>query len=266
MTARRPAPQYRGIQDLGDIIRNTWVLYTSNFRPLFLIALITAPLQMLGAIIQRQVSDDGSASLLSAAVQIPAVLVAIVATASLIHAVNEVADGREAQPGPALDAGFSRFVPLITTNLLEAALAVAALFSFPALAIWWLIRRDATIDGRRDWWLLLPFVLTFYLAGRWIMAAQAVVIEGKQRWSALDTSAGAVRGNWWRVVGILFVVALLLIGPAMLAGASAALPPLAEATISSAIGALILPFSIAAQTLLYYDLQARRTDVTVSAA
>lgn len=259
-TPAPPAPDYRGVQDLGDIVRNTWTLYTSNFRTLFLIALITAPLQMLGAIVGRQVSDDDAATALASLIQIPAALVGLIAIASLVFAVREIADGRETQPGAALDVGFGRFGTIFTTSLLEGALAVAAVFSFPALAIWWLIKRDATIDGRRDWWLLLPLVLTFYLAVRWIMAGQAVVADDKARWSALDASADAVRYNWWRVIGILLVVGLILIGPLLVASASAALPPLAEATIASGISALILPFSVTAQTLLYFDLQARKHD------
>lgn len=255
-----PAPQYRSVQELGDIIRNTWTLYTSNFRTLFLIALITAPLQMLGAIVARQVSDDDAAATLSALIQIPVALVGLIAIASIVFAVGEIADGRETEPGPAIDVGFSRFGAIFTTSLLEGVLIVASLFSFPALAIWWLIKRDATIDGRRNWWLLLPLVLPVYLLGRWIMAGQAVVAGGQARWSALDASAGAVRYNWWRVLGILLVVGLLLVGPLLVASASAALPPLAEATIASGISALVLPFSVTAQTLLYFDLQARRND------
>ncbi len=257
---------YRDEHDLSSVIRNGLGLYAANYRPLFLIALITAPLQMLLAVTQRQVDSEVATAWISAGIQLPLLLVTVIATGAVIHAVHAISGGAAANAGDSLDAGFGRFGALLTTNLLEGVLIAASLLAFIGLPVWWLTHRDATIDGRRDWWLLLPFVLPVYLLGRWIMAAQAVVIEGKARWSALDASAASVRGQWWRVLGIMLVVGLMLLGPALIAAASGALPPLGEATIVATISALTLPFYAAAQTLLYYDLQARRSHDGTGAA
>ena len=130
----------------------------------------------------------------------------------------------------------------------------------PALAVYWLFNRDATIDGQRNWWLaLVPGALAIYLVVRWVFIQQSVVIESGRNWSALDESAILTRGSWWRVLGTLLVVGLIELGPIAIAAAIAqALPPLGAAAITSIVFALVIPFPVTAQTLLYYDLKARK--------
>jgi hypothetical protein len=138
-------------------------------------------------------------------------------------------------------------------------LALASLLAFPFLAAWWLVRRDATIDGRRHWWLVLvPGLLTVYLAVRWAFSQQAVVLARRRNWAGLDTSADTVRGDWWKTLGTLLTVGLLQAGPVVLATASALAHPLVEATVTALVSALVLPFFVAAQTLLWYDLRSRK--------
>ncbi len=260
----------RGTHDLGAIIGYAYRIYIAHFRTLFLIALVTAPLAMLSAVVQRQIASDDAAMWAGVAFQLPEALVGLVASGALIFAVHAISGAALPQAGASLDVGLAKFAALLTSGLLAGVMAFLSLFAFPGLAIWWLLRRNATIDGRRDWWLLLPFVLPFYLAVRWALAPQAVVIGDERNWSALDHSAFAVRGQWWRTLGILLVIALVQAGPLMLVAAAAALPPLAEATVVAVVSALVLPFSVAGQTLLYYDLVARKqthvSDPPVTAA
>lgn len=248
----------RSTHDLGAIIGYAYRVYIAHFRVLFLIALVTAPLAMLSAVVQRQIDSDEAAMWAGLAFQAPEALVGMIASGALIYAIHVISGAEVPQAGASLDVGLAKFGALLTTGLLAGAVALASLFAFPALGIWWLFRRDATIDGRRDWWLLLPFVLTMYLAVRWAFAPQAVVIADRRNWDALDRSAFAVRGQWWRSLGILLVITLVQGGPFMLVAAAAALPPLAEATVVAFVTALVLPFSIAGQTLLYYDLVERK--------
>lgn len=248
---------WRRPRDVGEIIRGAWRLYTSSFVTLFLIALITAPLQLLGVVLLRTVSEE-VAPIVALGLQLPQLAVAVVATGALVHAVHALTGGEQAEPGGSLDAGLSRAIEIFFTAVLAGTLAVASIFAFPALAIYWLFRRDATIDGRRDWFLLVPFVLPFYLLIRWSFYPQAVMITGKRNWAALDESADTVRGNWWRVLGISIAIGIMQLGPLLLAAASSAGPALVEGTATALIGALILPFAITAQTLLWYDLKARK--------
>ncbi len=255
-----PARPLRGRHDLGEIVGYGYRLYFQNFAPLFALALLTAPLQLLSGVIS-QGSDSEAVSTATSFLQFPQILVSLVVTASLVHAVHTITGGEQASFNGALDAAFARFRSMFRTFLLLVGLALAAVLAGPFLAIYWLFKKEATVDGRRDWWLaIVPFALLFYLAIRWAFNAQAVMISSKESWAALDDSADAVRDNWWRVFGILVVVAMIIIGPTLVAGTASNLPPLAASAIIASVSSLVLPFAIIAQTLLYYDLKTRASE------
>ena len=250
----------RGPHDLGEIVGYGYRVYLRDFVPLFLIAATTMPLAMLRVIVQRQFDDAATGQAVASVFTLPAALVTIAATAALIFAVDDVANGNRAEFGRSIDAAFERFWTLLKAALLAGFLAIgAALFAFPFLGIVWLFRRNATIDGRREWWMwLIPGALALYLLVRWLFVPQAVMIDGARNWAALDTSARVVRRRWWRTLGIMVVVGLIEAGPIMVASATMLAPPLVEAITTSAVAALVLPFATVAQTLLYYDLKARK--------
>ena len=252
-----PTKPLRGTHDLGEIVGYSYRLYFTNFAPLFALALLTAPLQLLaGVISQRSNSDAAEAA--TSLLQFPQILVSLVVAASLVQAVHAITGGERASFNGALDAAFERFGPIFRTFLLLIGLALAAALAGPFLAIYWLYNKEATVDGRRDWWLaIVPFALLFYLAIRWAFNTQAVMFSGKENWAALDDSAQAVRGSWWRVFGVLLVVAMIIVGPTLVASTATALPPLAASAIVAGVSSLVLPFAIIAQTLLYYDLKTR---------
>ena len=54
------------------------------------------------------------------------------------------------------------------------------------------------------------------------------------------------------------MIGLIAIGPLMLASSAALLPVLPSTIIISTVVALVIPFILSAQTLLYYDLKARK--------
>jgi hypothetical protein len=95
---------------------------------------------------------------------------------------------------------------------------------------------------------------------RWVLSEQTVMIEGRERWSALDSAAAAVHDRWWRTAGVLVTILLIQLGPLIIAGAATAGPPIVAGGVSSVVSALVLPFVVTAQTLLYYDLKARLHD------
>src|SRR6266571_3258134 len=169
----------RAPHDLGEIVGYAYRLYARDFVALFLIAATTIPLQMLRVIVQRSFDDPTTGQAVASVFTIPAALVTLAATAAVVFAVNEIANGARPEFARSIDAAFERFVSLLTSSLLAGALAVVtALFAFPFLGIVWLVRRDATIDGRRDWWMwLIPGALGLFLIIRWLFVPQAVMIE-----------------------------------------------------------------------------------------
>ena len=250
----------RGEHDLGQIIGFAYRLYARYFATFFAVALVTVPLALLTTVLERRVPASGQSAVSLLAV--PSALVALIAVAAVVVCVHEVTGGTRPEASRALDVSIARFAAVLSTALLMAALAVAALLAVPFLTLWWVVRRDATLDGQRNWWLvLIPGALSIYLLVRWVLSTQAVMIEGRERWSALDSSAVAVRGRWWRTLGILLAIALVEFGPFVISSAAAYAPVLIAAAITSVVAALVLPFGVTAQTLLYYDLKARTHDL-----
>lgn len=247
----------RSEHDLGQIVGYGYRIYGAHFRALFLIALVTAPPQMLAVVLQRQIADDMTAQAVGGLIQVAGALVGIIATGAVIFSVHEITGGTAADAGRALDTAIARAGALITTTLLGGLLAILSVLAFPFLLVLWLFGRGH-VDGRREWWMAcVPFALPIYLGVRWGLSSQAIMIDGQRRWAALDMSAAAVRGYWWRTLGIQLVIGLIAAGPVMVASISTLAAPIVEAVVTSMAGALILPFAAAAQTLLYYDLKAR---------
>ncbi len=251
--------ELRGQHDLGQIVGLSYRLYARNFAPLFLIAAITIPLQLLIGVIQQGSSGEG-AQAAAGLLNIPYAIVGLITSAALIFAIHEATGGAVPEFGRALDGAFERLGALFKASILGGLLAVLSFLAAPALAIYWLFNRQATIDGQRNWWLaLVPGALAIYLVVRWVFVQQSVVIENGRNWAALDESAILTRGSWWRVFGTLIVIGLIELGPlAMAAAIAQALPPLGASALTSMVFALVIPFPVTAQTLLYYDLKARK--------
>jgi hypothetical protein len=237
----RKGVNLRAPHQASEIIGYAYRLYVRHFRSMFLIALTTVPLQMLGAVVQDRVGSDYG-SLASLPIELAGALVTLIASGALIFAVNDIASGQPADFNRSLDAGFERFRVLFSTNLLSGVLTFLSIFAIP----YFLVRR------RLDAACSVP-----YFVVRWNFSPQAVMIEGKQNWSALDASALIVRGRWWRTLGVLVLIVLVAFVPLIAAGSAALLPTLTATTIASVGLALVLPFVMSAQTLLYYDLRSR---------
>ena len=250
-------PDPRAPRTAGRIVGDAYRLYLRNFGALFSIALIVAPLELLTGVLQARYTSDNAQSYIGLLL-VPGALVTLLAVGALTVAVHDTTGGVRPEFGRALDTAFQRFGALLSTVLLVGALGIASLAAVPFLTLWWLIRRDAQIDGGRNWWLVtVPFALTVYLSVRWALATQAVMIEGRDRWASLDSSAAATRGRWWRTLGVILLIAVVQLGPTLLAAAARTAPPIVAGGVTSAVAALVLPFVVSAQVLLYYDLKAR---------
>jgi hypothetical protein len=255
----------RGTHDLGEIVGYSYRVYLRGFVALFALALLTAPIELLSGVIDQS-TDSEDVDMLLNLLQIPQLFVSLIVAAAIVHAVHEITGGQRPAFGPSLDAAFERLGALLSTFLLVVGLAFASAIAAPFLAIYWLFKKDATIDGQRNWWLaILPGALLIYLAVRWSFSTPAIMISRKQNWAALDDSADAVRGYWWRTLGIILVVTLITLGPTLVATTvSSYMPPLPGSALFAGVQALVLPFGVTAQTLLYYDLKARSAPATMT--
>ncbi len=81
-----------------------------------------------------------------------------------------------------------------------------------------------------------------------------VLLEGEGPVSALSRSAELVKGNWWRVFGIMVVFLIMLILIGLILDISVGAIPIAGSFVVSILVAPMLPVL---HILLYYDLRTR---------
>ena len=233
--------------------------YRAQFAGFFLIALATVPLQMLSAVVIDRIDSQETEGLVRLPLQLASALVFLLVTGALVFAANRVADGQPVEAGAALDEAFVRFGRIVTTQFLYAVLTVASVVAFPytGYRYWQDIQRN---EPRGAWTVLGLLIGTFaYFSVRWTFSVQEVMLAERQNWGALDGSASLVVGQWWRTLGIVLVISLSVLPASIFTANPGALPVLVAATVGSLLLALVLPFVIIAQTLLYFDLKARRT-------
>jgi hypothetical protein len=104
----------------------------------------------------------------------------------------------------------------------------------------------------------LPFAI--WKTVGWSFVGQEVLFTDKSLRESFRASSKLVRGRWWHTVRVVvFLVALLFIaGPVLTLGLIfTPLPFLAINLLGALIFSLLIPYVVIAQTLLYFDLQAR---------
>lgn len=211
-------------RDLGEIAQIAWSTYRGHVALMVAIAALQVPLQVVS--MWGGSSGPASSPITGAALQF---VLGQLIVGALIYAGHEAFSGGQPSIQSSLEAARARMGALLTTGLLGGVLTVASLVAFP------------------------------YFAVRWALSNQAVVLEDRRNWAALDASAALVRGSWWRAFGILLLVNVVFI-LSMPAGVAASLGGVNAAAVTlldSVVLAAVQPFTVLAGTLLYFDLKAR---------
>jgi hypothetical protein len=227
-------PGLRRPMELGQIIEGAIRTYRLHFGELLAIAAVTLPVNAIGAIIAGLIEDKVIATAVTIGFAVPAIVIGLAAQAAIARAYADVADGET----PDFESTYKRVLPAFG-RLFVTALRIFIVVV--ALAI--------TVVG-------IPFAIYFMI--RWVFFAQAIVIEGESSSGATDLSARIVQGHWWRTFGILIMVGLLASVPAAVVSlVFSAAAPVAASLATGVVGVVVLPFSAGAETLLFFDLQAR---------
>jgi hypothetical protein len=157
--------------------------------------------------------------------------------AATSYAVVEIDEGRVIGPVAAYRVALGKLPPLLG----GLAIAVAVFVALEATAI------------------LTP--LAVWLAVRWMLLAQAVVLEDCSALDGLRRSAALVRRRWFRVASLVGVGAVLTLATGPLLGALlifATEAPLALLNVvAGVVYALAMPFVALTTTYVYVDARAR---------
>jgi hypothetical protein len=130
--------------------------------------------------------------------------------------------------GGAIGHGLGRLLPLLGASLLyflgmlvlfalAVPLFVVTVFGVlgSVVAVIGLLVWFGSPGSRQPWlkWLIIlatPFGLPIYFADRWALWVPAAVLERAGPMAALERSNSLVRGHWFKVFGVIFVVGLIV--------------------------------------------------------
>jgi hypothetical protein len=234
-------------RDVGDIIGTSFSLYRHHFLLFATIAFtVVVPLDLLTVgVIDGQLTSYDDETLLGGGdiaywIVYYLLLVPLI-TAGHVSAVVDIGEGRTPAVGRSLQRAGAVLLPVMGAVVLSG---LGVLIGFLALVV--------------------PGI---YLAMRWYLASQTVVVEDRSPVGALRRSGELVTDYWWSTFGRVLLIGLI---GGLLAGVLG-LPiglvaALAESGPLSLLGtiltdAIALSFVALASTLLYFDLRARKETV-----
>lgn len=243
--ARRPSVAVAGEsvpyllieRSAGGIIRATFRIYFQHFWTIILIfALPIMPFEVLTVLAKH--SGHTGLHLLSLA---PSILLGPFVAGALTFTVADLCLGRT----PSVIGSYRRsmdklWAQLLATNMLAYLMLILGLVM-----------------------LLVPAVLFFTW---YALAPCIVVLEGSWGWAALRRSKALVQGYFWRTLGILSALIMLLFTSVVVAVLFAAgavaifveIPPIVVDLVGAVMGLAIQPPILLGLVLIYYDLRVRK--------
>jgi hypothetical protein len=262
----------------GGIIRGTFALYVKRFPHLMAIALIGQALLALVVVgISHLVAGSATASAddLSAAVEsgrvaggtmalvlgllIASVPLSLLAQGAIMHAVLEHKSGRPMGIRGVYALALRRLWGVLGVGFLLVGIIVLA----SVLAFVGMLGVGAVLSVLgRSWFVsfiefgLAVFVVVSFviLMLRFSFVLQAAFLEGHGATDALASSWDLVRGNGWRVFGIMLLMGILLAPVTLVMNYVAVQVPVVASVL---VYAPLAPLGLIAQTLLYLDLRGR---------
>ncbi len=223
-----------GPRNLGSILAETFKIYQNNFFRLFIIVAIPEVfLVVLVYFWTPELSPSGEIEYTANSIIAFVIIVVVYFVAyalwegALIHAISEQYLRRPVSIVRAYRFAWGRLGAMIFAEIL-AGLAVGVMF--------------ITVIG-------IPFAI--YFAVRWIFIWQAALLEGCGPKAALSRSSDLVKGNWWRVLGVILVLSIVI----MIISFVLERIPTVGSTIETIISTLVF---ITGVTLLYFDLRVRK--------
>lgn len=240
--------------NLTDILNGAFGVYRRHPGRLFLIAAAIIPLSVIATLVGSLFAD----SWIVALVILPIALGVLYAvpSAALVRAVADALAGTTPDFWRSYAAAISRLGRLVLATLRLQIIVEALAF------------------------VVVGAPLAFYLLIRWFFFAQAIMLEDARAGEALKRSGDLVTGSWWRVAGIALVIVIISAAPTVFVsfvlfpgpaggfgGVGLLSPPSGvSSTVTSVIGALMLPFAVSAETILFIDLRARQARAAIAVA
>jgi hypothetical protein len=232
----------------GEILDHTFKMVGAQFKSYLTIAALgIAPIFVFGLLALGLYGALGTTTAIIVALVaiIPIMAVAIATEAGIVRTASLQISDQSISVTEACQFGFRKAWPLFLGGLLYglACLIGAVLLIIPGI----------------------------YCGISFSLFAVAMIVEEQPPWAALGRSRKLISGSWWRVLGILFLISILVSIFRSIIYYSLALLSLqflghftgqiVSAILNVALSFLFAPFSLIASTLLYYDLRIRKENL-----
>lgn len=214
---------------MGDVVSDAFGFYARDFGRLFAVASPTIPYSIFVAFLGAFVPPEAGIVL------VPLHVASYAVIGGAVVAAFAVSDESVHDFSGAYGYVFARLKALLGAALRGTAIVV--LFAI-------------TLIG-------LPLAVNRLV--RWSFATQAVLLDAQTSATALSFSSDVVKGHWWSTAGRMLAVGLIALLPTMMMVIVMGWETsMIELLIGATLSAMVLPFSMIASTLIYYDLQARK--------
>jgi len=246
----------------GDLLGAAFEQYKDNFAKLApIVAVVVIPLTLIGALIANAIDpndvveatyDPTTGALTSVAVNdsfiatliggvivgaAVAVITAALLQAVILRASAQAVVGDPVDVGASYKWGLRKIGPVIWISILVGLIVAGGLILF-----------------------IIPGIIFMVLLS---VAIPALVVENQRGTGALSRSWNLVKGDWWRVLGIIVVTSIITNVVGNILGAIGG-NSLIGMWITDAIAQIITgPFTALVSILLYLDLRARKEGLTV---
>jgi len=183
------------------------------------------------------------------------------AALALIVAISSAYLGDEFAIRSSYSKGFKRFWSVVGANFLKGLAIGIPIMAFACLII--------ALPPLGIFVLLAMIPVVIYLTTRWSLSSQAIVLENIDGSAGLRRSWEMTRDYFWRVMGTSFAASLLsymlTIVPSLFIDSALSftsmpyeLVQVIDLVVQQVGLILVLPFTVAVQVLIYYDLRIRK--------
>lgn len=255
-------PSILGPKDIGDILSDTFKIYFKNFLRIIAIVFIVqlvgniftsiilpTPRGLFGTYGRIQFPTPSTALLIIGIVVF--ILTIFVGypfvTGALIHAVSKQRLRRPINIKEAYRSSWKRFGSLVGVHFLRL-LAIFGIMFVSIIPV--ALSRGVLVPI-----MIIGYGFAFYYMIRWLFVLEVVLVEGLGPVPALSRSAVLVKGDWWRILGIMLLLGLIMWAIMLLFGRI----PIFGGMLSSI---LAYPVLVIGEILLYYDLRVRKDGYT----
>ncbi|MCJ7515010.1 MAG: hypothetical protein MUO89_03440 [Dehalococcoidia bacterium] len=289
-----------GPRNLGGILSETFAIYKSNFlRLVGVVAIVSVPVTVLYLIVELLFPAHGGGATEAIANGIFSLLLGLASSVAfilmggaVIHAVSEQYLNQPINIGRAYSFAWNRLSDMFWAAVLAGLAIYGILVAATLISLFISIAIGVEISGWQGmmaWAAILILIATppaLYLGITWTFILQAALVEDCGPRAALSHSSALVKKSWWRVLGIVLLLVIIVMTitmifymPAIISAVSqtttgfisyATTEPTSWTMIAATIGGLIgniicIPIFTIGATLLYFDLRLRKQGYSLDA-